>query len=197
MSDERICGIFTIRGIRDENKIKLEHIENLSLKPHEYVNDTLIDQFKISPGISGETYKCNITDLFLMSNKRIPVSYANVTYERPLKKFLLFRINLYFTIESNIESSEQLLTDYIEGIFSLEIFLDGASKELDQIQTFPGNKKIYAKFKDFISNPETIQLTKSIVDDINTKIKEEYKAELEYYKPPKNIISLKNYKLDD
>lgn len=197
MSDERLCGIFTAHGIRNESKIKLEHIENMSLKSHEYVNDTLIDQFKISPGITGEIYKCNITDLYLMSNKKIPVSYVNVTYERPLKKFLLFKINLCFIIESNIESSKQLLEEQIEGKFSLDIFLDGVKKELDQINTFPGNKNIYAKFKDFISAPETVQLANSIVDDINIKIKEEHRAELEYYKLPKNIISLRKYKLDD
>ncbi len=197
MNDERICGIFTAHGIRNENKIKLEHIENLTLKPHEYVSDTLINQFKISTGITGDIYKCNITDLFIMSNKKIPISYVNVTYERPLKKFLLFKIGLYFTIESDIKSSNQLLKEQIEGTFSLEILLDGVRKELEGIKTFPGNKNIYAKFTDFISAPETIQLAESLVDEINIKIKEEYKAEFEYYKLPENIISLRNYKLDD
>jgi len=197
MNDERICGIFTAHGVRDESKIKLEHIENLSLKPHEYVNDTLIDQFKISNGITGEIYKYNITDLFIMSNNKIPISCINVIYERPLKKFLLFKMDLCFTIKSDIKSSKQLLEEQIEGTFSLEFLLDGVRKELDEIRTFPGNKKIYTKFTDFITAPETVQLAESLVTEINNKIKEEYRTELEYYKLPENIISLRNYKLDD
>jgi hypothetical protein len=37
----------------------------------------------------GGIYRCNITDIFLMSNKTLPVFYLNVTYERPLQKHFI------------------------------------------------------------------------------------------------------------
>ena len=39
------------------------------------------------------------------------------------------------------------------------------------------------------------ELFKSLVADIDKKLQEEYEQEFAQYKPPTNVISLKNYKL--
>ena len=38
---EKLCGIFTLKGIKNQNKVRIKHVENILLKKNEYVSDTL------------------------------------------------------------------------------------------------------------------------------------------------------------
>src|SRR3972149_4932808 len=144
--EESVRGIFSIKCIRNSNRIKIKHLENVSLKKHEYIADTLIDDFKVMPHVVGGIYQCNITDVYLMSSKTQPVFYINVTYERPLKKYLLYRVYLCFTITSEIVNVKDLLKNEIEGKYSLELAIEGKRKELtDKINEYPGDNKMHEK----------------------------------------------------
>jgi len=197
MSKEVLCNIFSLHGIRNENQIKIKHLDNVNLKEHEYVPDTLINKFVIDKGISGQIYTCNITNAFLMLSTKLPVMYISIINEKTLNNILLFRIYLYFTISEEIKSVNHLLSNNINGKFHLELLVDGKKQELnDDMVNYPGNKKMYKKLTDFVMSTEIKELCKSLVADIDKKMEEEYKKEFEYYKLPTNIISLKNYKLD-
>lgn len=192
--EERLCGIFTLSGIRNENNVKIKHVTNMNLKTNEHIADTLIEKFDIMKNVRGEIYQCNITDSFLLSSKKLPMSYISVIYEKSLKNILLFRVYLCFTIQSEIKSSKQLLQNKIYGKFDLEIFIENNKKQLDDnITIYPGDEKMFAKFKNFATDEEMKQLAQGLIDDINDKLQKEYEKEFEYYTIPTKILSLKDY----
>ena len=51
------------------------------------------------------------------------------------------------------------------------------------------------KIINFTKDDDMKSLISSLVEDVKNKIALEYSEEFEYYKPPKNVISLKNYKI--
>lgn len=194
---EKLCGIFTCKCLRSTNKIKIRHIQNLTLKNQEYVGDTLLHDFKIQKNVICGIYLCNITDTFIMTSKKLPVMYLNVAYEIPMQKYLLYRVYLCFTITDNVKSDKDLLNKELEGKYSIEISIDGQRKDIDdQISVYPGDERMYEKLEKFAKAELMVELTQSLVDEINQKREEEYKKKFISYKPPENIISLKNYKLD-
>lgn len=197
MSNNRLCGIFSLEGIQGESKIKINHLNNVTLKEQEHIQDTLIKQYNIMENVVGEIYSCNITDLFLMSTKKLPMLYLNVILEKPLRRILLFRIYLCFTISAKINNSKDLLNSQHDGKFSIEIVLDGKKTEIDkEILKYPGNDEMYDKLTTFVSVDDMKDLISSMVGDIEKKMKDEYAKEFEYLKPPTNFISLRNYKID-
>lgn len=195
---ETVCGIFNVNGIKNKNQAKITHIENVNLKPQEYIGDTLVDTIDIVKNVKGEIYKCNITHVFLTSSKKLPTMYISVIYERPLRRVLLFRVYLCFTIQSEVKSIKDLINNPLDGKFSLEISMDNQRKEIDdKITYYPGDDKVTEKLVNFAKADEMKELIYDLVEEINYKIQKEYEKEMEYYKPPTNVISLKNYPLDD
>ena len=195
---ETLCGIFNLNGVKNQSKIKITHTENVNLKPHEYVGDTPVESVEIMKNVKGEIYKCNITHFFLLSSKKLPMMYISVIYERPLRRILLFRVYLCFTIESEVKSIKDLLNNPLDGHFSLEISIDNQRKEIDdKIPFYPGEEKICKKLVNFSTVDEMKELILDLVDEVNEKFRKEYEKEMEYYKMPTTTISLKDYPLDD
>ena len=194
--EKQLCGIFSLKGISNKNQIKINHIENVTLQKEEYIPDTLLDRYDIMEGIIGEIYSCNITHIYLMESHKLPMLYISVIYERPLRRILLFRVYLYFTIEDNIPSVKHLLNNEINGYFSLEINIENEKKEIEKkITKYLGDEKMVDKLKNFTLKEEMKELIKNLVMEANQKLREEYSKEFEFYEIPKNTISLKNYKL--
>ena len=192
----QISGIFTLHGIKNKNQITIEHVQNVQLQKTEHIPDKLIKKIDIFKGTVAEIYSCNITDSFIMSSKKLPMMYISVIHDKPMRRILLFRVYIYFTIMSDIKSSAQLLNKKINGKFSLEISLEGTTKQLDnQLDKYPGNNEIYEMLSEFVLAPEMQELCKHSISEIDKKLVEEYEKEFEYFKPPTNIISLKNYDL--
>lgn len=190
----RLCGIFKLQGIRNKSQIKVNHVQNMSLKENEYISDDLLKNYKISDLVVGEIYSCNITDVFLMSSKKLPIYYVSAIYERPLRRILLFRIYLYFNIETEINSAEQLLNEPLNGNFSLEICIDNKKKELDsKLEKYLGDEKIMNKLENFTMLDEMKELLDNLVEEANLKIREEYGNDFEYEEIPKKTISLEDY----
>lgn len=195
--EEKLCGIFSLKGIKNKKQIKIKHIDNLILKKNEFISDTLIKKYDILPDVTGEIYSCNITHEFLMISKKLPMMSVSVILDKPLRRILLFKVFLCFVIESEIKSEKDLINHPIDGKFIVEIILDGVRKEIDnQMDNFPGNEKMYDKLTNFTLEDEMKELIKGIIFDIDKKLEEQYKKEFEYFKPPSNIISLRNYKID-
>lgn len=193
-----ISGIFVLSGIKDQNQVKINHVDNMNLQSTERVSDTLVKKINIFKDAVAEIYKCNITDSFLMLSKKLPMMYISVIHEKPLRRILLFRVYIFFTITADIKSSTQMLNTNIDGNFSLEISIENTRKQLDdQIDKYPGDDQMYEKLTAFVLAPEMQELCKSLINEINIKLVEEYEKEFEYYKVPTNIISLKNYNLDE
>jgi hypothetical protein len=195
---EKLRGIFSVKCIRYGSRIKIRHLDNVKLKTHEHIGDTLVHDFKIMKGVDAGVYECNLTDLFLVTTKKLPVFYINVTYTDRLKEYLLYRVYLCFTITDDIKTEKYLLNNELNGEYSLEIAIDGKRKEInDTIEYYPGNKKIFKKLENFAKDESMIELTQSLVDEITLKLLEKSRKEFRNIKPPTNIISLKDYKWND
>ena len=196
--DEKLCGIFSLKGIKNKNQAKVKHIENLKLKKNEYISDTLIKKYDIMPNITGEIYKCNISHEYLMMTKKLPMISALVVLDKPLRRILLFRIYLFFIIESEVKSEKELINTPLNGKFVIEISLNDTKREIDNsIEKYLGDEIMYDKLTSFTQEDEMKELIGILVDDIDKKLEEQYKKEFEYLKPPTNIISLKNYKFNE
>lgn len=195
---ERLTAIFTLNGIKKTNQIKIDHVNNMGLLQHQYVADTLLEQYDIFGDVYGELFQCNITDLYLMASKKLPMLYANVVYEKPLQKVLLYRIYLFFTIESEIKDIKQLLSKPITGKFSFELSINDQKKVIDNdVGNYIGHTRMQKRIMNFTKADDMKDLIKSLVEEVDEKLREQYKEELDLYKMPTNIISLKDYPLDE
>jgi len=181
-NNTKTVGIFNLEGVKDKSQIIIRHIENLKLKEHEYVPDSLIEKYKITDQTFGEIYCCNITDTFLMRSKQLPMILMSVVIEKPMRRILLFRVYLCFTIESKITSAKQLLNSPIDGKFNLELFMDGNKRELDsKILKFVSNEQIYESMKKFVSSDPMRNLIQELTDEVNARLNETYADELDYF----------------
>ncbi|MCJ7637303.1 MAG: hypothetical protein MUO21_07420, partial [Nitrososphaeraceae archaeon] len=122
--EEQLRGIFSLKCFKGGNQAKIEHLENVMLKKAEFIADTKVNEFKVIDGVIGEIYRCNITDTFLMSTKKLPVLYISVTHQKSVQKFLLYRVYIYFTITSDVKSVQDLLDEKVSGKYSTEITID-------------------------------------------------------------------------
>jgi hypothetical protein len=193
--NERLCGIFNVQGIKNKNQVIVKHLENMKLKSHEYVPDTLIKSYDIIENVTGEIYTCNITDSFLMKTNKLPLMYVSVIYDIPLRRVLLFRTYLYFTIQSDVKNTNQLLNNPLNGKFSIELSLEGSLKEIDnKIDKYYGDEVMQEKLSKFTVTDEMKEIVKGMIDDIHKKIAEQYADELAYYSLPEKYTSLKDNK---
>lgn len=196
LQEKEISGIFRLYGVKNENKVKINHIENVKLQKNEHIADTVVKKIDIMKDVFAEISLCNIVDSFLMLTKKLPVMYISVIHEKPLRKILLFRIYVFFTITVDVTSSTQLLNDQLDGKFNLEISLEDTKKQLDdQLDKYSGDEEMYEMLTTLVLAPEMQELCKVLVGEINERLAEEYEKEFEYFKPPTNVISLKNYDL--
>lgn len=190
-----IRAIFTINCIKNTDQFKIKHVDTVKISNNEYISDALIEKYDIIPHVFGEIFQCNITDVYLVSTKKLPVMYVSVIYEKSIRRVLLFRIFLYVTLQQEVKSSEELFNSLLKGKYILEIHIDNAKKDLDDfIVTFPGQEKMVKKLIDFTKADTMKELIISLVEEVKQKISLQYAEELEYFKPPKNVISLKNLK---
>lgn len=196
MSEETVRGIFSVNGIKNTNQVRIKHLDNVKLKKQEFVPDELIERYEIVKDVFGEIYKCNITDVYLMSSKTLPIMYVSVIHEQPLRRFLLFRVYFQFEITKEIKDIKDLLDNPIDGVFELEIDLENKRKKLeDTITSFTGNEKIISKLTEFTKVDEMKELINNLLEEIRERLREQYDDYFDAYAPPKNVISLKNYKI--
>lgn len=196
---KKLHAVFTLNGVNSSNSVKIVHTDNITLTPEHKVEDVMIERYDIMPHVCGEMYQCNITDVFLTSSKKLPMMYVNVIHDKPLKRFLLFRLYLCFTIEKDvkdIKNLNQLLNHPISGKFSLETSIDGQRQEIDaDIGMYTTHTSMRKKLVNFTLADDMKALINVLVDDVNQKQKEIFEKEYGHYKPPEKYISLRDYKV--
>lgn len=192
-TEEKVTGIFSLKCFKGGTQAKIEHLENIVLKPTEFVPDTKIKEFKVTDTAIAEIYKCNITDKFLMSTKKLPVLYISVIHQKPVQKFLLYKVYIYFTITSEIKSVKDLLDEKVTGKFSTEISIDDKKKELnDPLEKYPGDEKMYEKLENFTKAESMVNLTNNLVDEVNSRLQAQYGKELDHFmNKPESFIKAK------
>lgn len=196
--NQRVIGVFSLKGMKGESAIKIRHIESGVLEEGQRIKDTKIHKYEITPHILGEIYACNITDYNLMSSKKQPMLYATIALAKQFKVAVLCSIMLYFTIEDDVKSREQFLKSKLYGKFSLEIMMQGVSKPLDhQITVFPGNEKIVQLIENLTKNESMVSILQELADIEEVNISKKYVEDFDFLDIPKNIITLKDYNIDN
>lgn len=196
----QLCGVYTLTGIKKKSAIKIKHIDTVRITKGENIRDTCIERFEISKSnkIFGLINICNLTHNFIMSTKKLPMLYINVFCEKPLRSIHIMTLFLYFTIQTEVKTKEDLLENELNGIFTLEAEIFGENKILDSgIGKFPGNQRLLENLTNFTKNEDMINLFLELVNIEEEKIRKQFETDFGQYQIPKSIISLKNYKIDN
>lgn len=202
MANNRVSAIVTLRGIKNTNMIKIKHLANVKLSPTEIVPDEKLDEYDICKRPKGvvkaKIYKTHITDSFLMSTKKLPMLYFSVILEQPLRSMLLYKIILYFTIQSNVKSAKELLGGKHKGEYSVEMVINDKVQSLNKsFDEYPGRDTIIKTIKDLISEKETLELTTELAEINEYEMVKMFNQEFETYKIPEKTVSLKDLELED
>ena len=187
--------IFQVKGIPDSNKAHLKAIG--FIEDGQEFNDEKIDVVKDIMGgdeksielmntVTVKFNKPNITQEFLMSNKRLPVLYASVVYTKPLLTGVLFNITIFFDITTNttnIKSLEQLITMDLEGKYSTDILMDD-NKESMPMEKFSGYPKT-------VKNILTLLKTEPMLEIVRSQLKKRDQERIERYGTPADFVPSK------
>ena len=183
-------------GVKGRSQCKLKFINTMELDDGQYVPDDKIKEVDIFTRVNAEFFECNVTNTFLATTKKIPMRYMSVLLNKPLRRVLLFRVYIYFTITDDIISAEQLRNDKLNGQYSMELYIDNHLTKLEDLETYTTDEEIYNRLIKFATSDETKDFIKTVVADINKRFAEQYAEDLDYFKKPTKILSLKDYVID-
>jgi hypothetical protein len=133
-----------------------------------------------------------------MSNKKLPVLYISVVYEKPLVRDVLFTIFLYFTITDDIKKEDELINTNINGNFSVEMIMNKTNIVLDSEISNSGyvsDENVINDIKKMIFSAETTPIIQNLIN-----IKDEERRQRILKMRPGNIICEPpkiSYKFDD
>jgi hypothetical protein len=194
----KVIGLYALHGVKNESAIKIKHLETGILSPDQKIQDTSIHKYEINSYIAAEILQCNITDTDLVASKKQPVLYTKIALIKPLKLAILCNIVLYFTIEDDIKSREQLLTNSLGGKFTLELGINGNYRKLDtEIKTFISNQDIIDMIVNLTKDDTMVAILEELAEIEEERIAQKYRGEIEYFSPPEVTISLRDYKVDN
>ena len=176
-SNTKKCGVQYVDGIKKENSAIIKSTQIIDLEYGMHIPDKLIERFNLFDEVFGEVYECNILDNYLMRSKKLPIMYLRVLISRPLNPVLLTKFTLYFTIKSDIQSEEELINSKIDGEFTIETEIKGASKVLDTLEYYPGQANIINKLKRIVNNDIMVEYLKELTQEVNVKLEEKYHEE--------------------
>lgn len=141
--------IFQVKALRNTNNAQLKvngyvtEGSNFPDEKLEFGKNMMADGNKalqIMDDVYIMLYKCNLTDAYVVSHKKLPVMYASIMYQRPFTTGYLFTINVVFEIETDtekIKTVKQLLSMNLEGKYYMEIQMDDKT-EVIPLDDFPG-----------------------------------------------------------
>jgi hypothetical protein len=171
-------AVFTIKPKKKTNYIKIKYVGTIE---NEKIADDLVKCmfdnkdnefiFPIMDNIVAQFYHCNISDIFLLQTKTLPVMYASVLYQNKFLTSLLFNIFISFTIKTNVKSDKELINSTLEGEYEFSIKLDDDDKDisvnidLPQIPRYPGTYEMIELFKKILLEEKT----KNLINIINEK----------------------------
>jgi hypothetical protein len=167
--------VFQVKALKDTNKINLkvsgyvEQGDDFDDEKIDVVKDIMNGDEKsieIIEYVTVKFNKPNITDAFIVSNKKLPVLYASVVYNKPMVMGVLFNITIFFEITGDtmtIKSIDQLLSMEIEGKFTVEILLD-EKKEVIPMDKFSG-------YPETIKNIISLLKTESMIEIVKSQLK--------------------------
>ena len=190
---DNLLGIYTVGYSDLSNTIKLECLGALDKTQGPSVTDQQLSTFEISKFVHGFMYKCNITHHFLLSTKKLPVAYINVCYTKyPLKVVLLYRIFLYFNIDSvdHITKMEDFVEKPFNGKYVIEASINNKVLEIENIdEGYNNDNQLNDKMMELVKSQDMMDLLTELVEDVEEAMCIQYKDD-DMFKMPD--IAVKN-----
>jgi len=179
--------IYALRGVTGASQARFKKLDTVTIHQDDIVPDTFIERYLVRDDVVGETYACVLTDQHIMQNKKLPLAYTKVSYVGKFSKTLLYLIGLNFEITKQITKREELLNEHLEGVFTLDITLDGNTESLDdKLGAFPGEVAIMHKLKKITKANDMIALLPDMIKEAENKrtkdLRKQYN-EIEVLKP--------------
>ena len=156
---KKITGVYKLIATPEEKSVKIKHLDSIKMDKNTVLRDTLVDSFYISDErkIYVDVYACNVTNFYLIQNKKQPLYCFIVKYYKQLQKRELGRLYLNFNINDNIKSEKEFLNKKINGVFSLNMTIDNIDTILDEdMDSFKDQEDIINTIKTFLTK-EAIQ----------------------------------------
>jgi len=192
-NESSLHGVYTIKNLFNVNKIIIKPIGTIKLNLGEFIADKLVKTYNITKNIPAEIYQCNILDKYIMTNKKLPIIYISVIYENISRKICLLKLYLYFTIESIVKNSKELIDNELSGKYSIEIVIGDKHEILDDnLSKINGIETL----TNFLNTNNMIELIEDLKKNEIIKLKEKFEEEYGHYNIPKKTISLRNYKFE-
>jgi len=184
-------GVYKIKGIKKNNKIVIKPIGTIELNVNQSIPDTLVERYNIKKHIIDEIYTCNLLDTYITKNKKLPMIYINVIYEKPLLKVCLMRIVLSFLIEQDIKDENDLINKEISGKFILEVNINNNNKELETIEYYKGKKQVIEEFINLTKSDDILNIIEELIELDNKNRLKKFEQDYGRYKIPVPTIKLK------
>lgn len=173
-------NIFQLRAIKDTNKAKILRLGYIYSDTCYEDEEIIIDKEKkstvkeIIDDIYLKMYKCRMTDKFVSTNKKLPLLYASLFYQKKFVTGYLFSIYVYFEIVTNtnkIQSLESLLNTDLIGKYTIEIVMDNRT-EVIEIDNFQGYEETINQLMEIIETEEMKNIMKIELKKRNDERKE-------------------------
>lgn len=170
--DEGKIFLFQVKGLKDTSKAMIKAI-GYADETSEHVDermDVVKDimngdekSVEIIDNVTIKFNKPNITQTFILANKKLPVMYASVVYNKPLVTGVLFNITMFFEITSDtqkIKSFDQLLQTELEGKFTTNILMDDKA-EVIEMDKFSGYPKTVKNIINILKSESMVEIVKA------------------------------------
>lgn len=192
-------GVYTLEGVPGENAVRVKYIDTVEMNEGDTLKDTQLECYEIKSFFHGEVYACNISNYALTASKKQPVLYVSVFWTQYLKKTLMYKIYVYFNIESDIKTEDDLLNKPVYGSFSTEVVVAGKRQQLENsTDKFPTNQELIATLVTFTKDADMVELLTTLSEAEEKLMADKYRKEFEYLKLPDESkrISLRDMVLE-
>jgi hypothetical protein len=175
-------AVFTVKPAKGKSTAKIVCVGHIL--PHERLGDETIEcgdgknddklSYNIKSMVTGRMFKCNVIDGYLMSNRKIPVMYSSIIYNRNniLTSFLL-TISLNFTVEKQVSNAKQLIGSELEGKYEIMIKSDTFEKIIP-LDFFYGTDETIKNFKDLSRSQDMIDIIDGIIKQRDNERSKEF-----------------------
>ncbi|AYV83541.1 MAG: hypothetical protein Hyperionvirus8_25 [Hyperionvirus sp.] len=166
-------AVFTVRPVKGTNTaiikcighvVGTEKIADESLECNKQLDGDKYS-YMITDTIFARFYHCNVTDIFLLTTKKLPVMYASIMYRTNLIGGLLFNLFIDFTVTTEVKNESNLVGNILEGKYSLRIKSDNDPERIIELDLYHGQSFMIDIMKSLLESEEMKSLIAKLMED--------------------------------
>lgn len=184
-----VISAYNTLPIKQESKAKIKFLGRIKVEKNVKIKDKMIKRIMIDDYIFSFYFKPTISQMYLLSNTKIPIVYCRTDYMKNLIRRPLMSIWLFFNADEEKYIKKKKLVGTISGSYVLEAELDGEFQEIETYKKFPGREHIYNRMEEIMRDDDSVEIFNALITEINEKRKKEGKNLNFPQEPPKITIS--------